>query len=144
MCGIAGCSGNLRHGLDTRVGSRRARYVLVRRMCAASVIVALRTRGSTSILERRKQGFGAPIDVWFRTSPRALFADVLLSARARQRGYFESRFVERLVNEHTAGRRDHAARLWALLVFELWHRRYLDARPDPIPQRPDVPVAVLS
>jgi asparagine synthase (glutamine-hydrolysing) len=98
----------------------------------------------SQILERRKQGFGAPIDVWFRTSPRELFADVLLSARARQRGYFEPRFVERLVHEHTAGRRDHAARLWALLVFELWHRQYLDARPDAIPQRPDVPVAVLS
>ena len=94
-------------------------------MCAASVIVALRTRGSTSILDRRKQGFGVPSDVWFRTSPRELFADELLSA-------------------HAEGRRDHAARLWALLVFELWHRRSLDARPDRIPQRPGVPVAVLS
>jgi asparagine synthase (glutamine-hydrolysing) len=96
------------------------------------------------ILARRKQGFGVPIDVWFRTSPRHLFADVLLSPRARQRGYFEPRFVERLVREHAAGRRDHAARLWALLVFELWHRRYLDARPDPIPQRPEATVAVAS
>ena len=96
----------------------------------------------SQILERRKQGFGAPIDVWFRTSPRGLFADVLLSARARERGYFEPRFVERLVREHAAGRRDHAERLWALVVFELWHRRYLDARQDPFPLQPDVPVAV--
>ncbi len=90
------------------------------------------------ILERPKQGFGVPIDLWFRNSPRELFADVLLSARARQRGYFESRFIERLVREHAAGRRDHAARLWALLVLELWHRRYLDARQDPMPWRPDM------
>jgi asparagine synthase (glutamine-hydrolysing) len=98
----------------------------------------------SQILDRRKQGFGVPIDVWFRTSPRDLFADVLLSPRARQRGYFETRFIERLVREHATGRRDHAARLWALLVFELWHRRYLDARLDTVQQRPDVPVAVGS
>ena len=98
----------------------------------------------SAILERRKQGFGVPIDVWFRTSPRDLFADVLLSTRARQRGYFESRFVERLVREHAAGRRDHSARLWALVVFESWHRRYLDARENPVAQRPDVPVAAGS
>jgi hypothetical protein len=27
-----------------------------------------------------------------------------------------------------SGRRDHTLRLWALVVFELWHRLYLDSR----------------
>jgi asparagine synthase (glutamine-hydrolysing) len=76
------------------------------------------------ILTRRKQGFGVPVGVWFRGGLRELFADVLLSTRARQRGYFEPRFVERLVREHLGGRRD----LWGLVVFELWHREYLDSR----------------
>ena len=53
-------------------------------------------------------------------------ADTLQSARARQRGYFRPRFVDRLVAEHLSGRRDHTSRLWPLLMFELWHRRYLD------------------
>ena len=79
-----------------------------------------------AILERRKQGFGVPLDVWFRGDLRGLFHDVLLSACARQRGYFDARFVERLVREHLAGTRDHTLRLWQLVVFELWHRRYLD------------------
>jgi asparagine synthase (glutamine-hydrolysing) len=80
-----------------------------------------------AILERRKQGFGVPIGVWFRGRLRDLFHDVLLSPTARQRGYFQPRFVERLVDEHLGGRRDHSLRLWQLLVFELWHRRSLDA-----------------
>jgi asparagine synthase (glutamine-hydrolysing) len=96
------------------------------------------------ILDRRKQGFGVPIDVWFRASSRELVADVLRSPRARQRGYFEPRFVERLVREHETGRRDHAARLWALLVFELWHRRYLDARQEASAAPTSVAVAVGS
>jgi asparagine synthase (glutamine-hydrolysing) len=81
-----------------------------------------------AILERRKQGFAVPVGVWFRGGLRELFHDVLLSPRARQRGYFEPRFIERLIREHVTGRRDHTLRLWALVVFELWHRQYIDSR----------------
>jgi asparagine synthase (glutamine-hydrolysing) len=80
------------------------------------------------ILDRRKQGFGVPLSVWFRGGLRNLFADVLLSARARERGYFHPAFIQRLVDEHVSKRRDHTLRLWALVVFELWHQQYLDAR----------------
>ena len=82
------------------------------------------------ILARRKQGFAVPVGGWFRGDLREFFSDVLLSARARERGYFEPRFVERLVREHVTSRRDHALRLWGLVVFELWHREYLDNRPQ--------------
>jgi asparagine synthase (glutamine-hydrolysing) len=81
------------------------------------------------ILARRKQGFAVPVGGWFRGDLREFFSDVLLSQRARQRGYFETRFIERLVREHVTARRDHTLRLWGLVVFELWHRQYLDARP---------------
>jgi asparagine synthase (glutamine-hydrolysing) len=91
-----------------------------------------------SILTRRKQGFGVPIGVWFRNHGlRDLFGDLLLSPRARQRGYFDSRFVVRLVEEHLAARREHTLRLWGLAMFELWHRLYLDtARHDVQPAQP--------
>jgi asparagine synthase (glutamine-hydrolysing) len=83
-----------------------------------------------SILARRKQGFAVPVGGWFRGDLREFFSDVLLSARARERGYFQPRFVERLVREHVTSRRDHTLRLWGLVVFELWHREYLDHRPQ--------------
>ncbi len=78
------------------------------------------------ILERRKQGFGVPLGNWFRGGLTNLFSDVLESARTRQRGYFEPAFVSRLLREHRSGQRNHELRLWQLLVFELWHRQYLD------------------
>jgi asparagine synthase (glutamine-hydrolysing) len=81
------------------------------------------------IVERRKQGFGVPLGVWFRGNLRELFADTLLSAASLQRGYFEPRFIEQQVAEHLAGKRDHTMRLWQLVVFERWHRMYVDARP---------------
>jgi asparagine synthase (glutamine-hydrolysing) len=81
------------------------------------------------ILDRKKQGFGIPLGTWFRGGLTGLFSDVLEAPRTKQRGYFDSRFVSRLLAEHLAGQRDHTLRLWQLLVFELWHRQYLDAAP---------------
>jgi len=86
----------------------------------------LRTLLPDGILARRKQGFGIPIGTWFRGGLTGLFADVLDAPRTRQRGYFEPAFVGRLLREHRSGERDHTLRLWQLLVFELWHRQYLD------------------
>jgi asparagine synthase (glutamine-hydrolysing) len=78
------------------------------------------------ILNRRKQGFGVPLGVWFRGGLTDVFSDVLRSPITRQRGYFAPAFIDRIVGEHLSGKRDHTLRLWQLLVFELWHRRYLD------------------
>jgi asparagine synthase (glutamine-hydrolysing) len=78
------------------------------------------------IINRRKQGFGVPVGVWFRGSLRETFGDVLRSQRARERGYFNQRFIDRLLAEHLSGVRDHSMRLWQLVVLELWHHAYID------------------
>jgi asparagine synthase (glutamine-hydrolysing) len=44
----------------------------------------------------------------------------------RQRGYFRPAEINRLIDEHVSGRRNHDLRLWQLFVFELWHRQYVD------------------
>jgi len=78
------------------------------------------------VLDRRKQGFGVPLDLWFRGNLRELFSDTLLSSACLQRGYFQPAFVRRIVHEHVSGKRDHSLRLWQLVVFERWHRQYAD------------------
>ena len=45
------------------------------------------------------------------------------------RGYFRPDSVERMIREHTEGSFDHAYRLWALLILELWHREWVDGGP---------------
>ena len=86
----------------------------------------LRPMLPAGILDRKKQGFGIPLGTWFRGGLTGLFSEVLDAPRTKQRGYFEPAFVSRLLKEHLAGQRDHTLRLWQLLVFELWHRQYLD------------------
>jgi len=48
--------------------------------------------------------------------------DLLLSSRARARGYFRPDAVEALVHAHDRGTANYAGVLWALLTLELWHR----------------------
>ena len=79
-----------------------------------------------SVLHRKKMGFGVPIGAWFRGELKELAHDVLLDTKAQERGYFRPPAVQRLLDEHQAGKVDHAHRLWALLVLELWHREWLD------------------
>ena len=87
----------------------------------------MRTLLPAGILDRKKQGFGVPLGVWFRGGLTDSSPTCSGRPRTRQRGYFEPAFVDRLVDEHLSGTRDHTLRLWQLLVFELWHRQYLDA-----------------
>jgi len=79
------------------------------------------------LLDRPKQGFAVPLASWFQGRLRDVFSDTLLSHTASSRGYFRRQFVERLVREHLDGTRDHSLRLWQLVVFERWHRQYVDA-----------------
>jgi asparagine synthase (glutamine-hydrolysing) len=82
-----------------------------------------------SIATRPKMGFGVPIDRWFRGELKDELRAVLLDPVALGRGWFRPEEVTRLIDEHADSRRDHAYKLWALLMLELWARRWLDGRP---------------
>ncbi len=77
------------------------------------------------ILSRKKMGFPVPIGKWFREKFQPVIEQYVLSERALQRGIFEPAFVRSLVARHQAGE-NHSERLWALLNFELWQRRFFD------------------
>ena len=77
------------------------------------------------VAARGKTGFGIPLAAWFRGELRDLAGDLLLG----DRGWFERRAVERLLDEHRAGRADHGHRLWTLVMLELWQRTHVDTTP---------------
>ena len=76
------------------------------------------------IARRPKMGFGVPIDRWFRGELLEELRAVLLDPSALARGLFRPEAVATLIEEHAQGRRDHAYRLWALLMLELWFRNH--------------------
>ena len=80
----------------------------------------------SAVLNRPKHGFAVPTDPWFRGELKDFTFSVLLDGRARERGYFNQKVIERLWREHADGRHVWDSQLWLLLNFELWHRQYLD------------------
>jgi asparagine synthase (glutamine-hydrolysing) len=79
-----------------------------------------------AIRTRPKMGFGVPIGRWFREELKDELSGVLLDPACLSRGLFRPEAIRDLVDQHADGRRDHAPRLWALLMLELWFRRHVD------------------
>lgn len=77
------------------------------------------------ILRRPKQGFALPLVHWMRGELKHDLLPILVEPRTLERGYFKRAAVRTLLEEHVRGRRDHSAQIWALLMFELWHRNFL-------------------
>ena len=76
------------------------------------------------IVYRTKRGFSVPIARWLREDLRPLLDEVLDAKTLEQQGIFNPPFVRGLLEEHWSKRNDHRKALWALLCFQLWHRRW--------------------
>ena len=74
-----------------------------------------------SVLEKPKEGFSIPMKHWLRTSLKPMMLDLLSKAALQKHGYFDNQVVARWIQEHLDGRVNHSHRLWALMVFEMWH-----------------------
>jgi len=62
-----------------------------------------------------------------RNEMREMILSILLDPRTLQRGYFDPTGVRRLLDEHFSGRRSRSGAIWRLLIFELWHRNFLES-----------------
>jgi asparagine synthase (glutamine-hydrolysing) len=79
-----------------------------------------------SILTRPKMGFPVPFAAWTRNGWNAPLREVLLDSRTRERGIVDPAAIDRLLQDHAAGRTDGWDRLWMLLNLELWFRTFVD------------------
>jgi asparagine synthase (glutamine-hydrolysing) len=97
----------------------------------------------TGIVTRSKQGFGVPIKHWLRGELGDLAQDLLNSTRARQRGIFNPRFVQGLLQAHASAKHvNYSQAIWALLCLELWFQVYMDEPPLAVEQR--LPAVIAS
>ncbi|MGZ3621872.1 MAG: asparagine synthase (glutamine-hydrolyzing) [Ktedonobacteraceae bacterium] len=79
-----------------------------------------------AILTRKKMGFNVPTGIWFREGQRNLITRLLLSERARDRGYLNDAFVAKLLHDHLEGKTNYQAQLFTLASLELWFRVFID------------------
>ncbi len=78
------------------------------------------------ILYRPKMGFGIPLDRWLRGPLKPLAQELILSARARERGLFAPDFSRFLFERHLTGQSNLQNCLWAMIMLEQWFRTWID------------------
>lgn len=88
---------------------------------------ALRGLLPDDVLDRPKMGFGVPLEVWLRGDLLGFVREILLDRRSVERGILSRANVEKLIAAHASGLVSLTPALWAILVFEVWCRAYLDA-----------------
>jgi asparagine synthase (glutamine-hydrolysing) len=77
------------------------------------------------IISRKKMGFPVPVGAWLRGPFRHVVEEYVQSNRAIERGIFNPGFVNEIVARHNRGE-NHSERLWSLINFEIWQRRFID------------------
>ena len=77
------------------------------------------------ILYRRKMGFGVPISEWLRGGVREYAEDLVLRGGG-SRAFFATDYLEKIWQEHQRGVRNWATELWIVMIFNLWHRRFVE------------------
>jgi asparagine synthase (glutamine-hydrolysing) len=77
------------------------------------------------LVDRPKQGFDVPLEVWLRGPLRDWAEAMLEPSRLSAEGYFDSREVHRLWAEHLSGARNLDFCLWTVLMFQAWSERWL-------------------
>lgn len=89
---------------------------------------SVRSAVPQSIFERKdKMGFPTPLTQWTKGVARDFVRDTLLSDRARQRGLYNSKSVEKALNNES----EFGRVVWGLLCLELWHRIFIDGDMQP-------------
>lgn len=104
---------------------------------------ALRGWLPDEVLDGPKQGFVLPLCQWFRGELGDYAREILLEPAALNRGYFRPNAIRGLLDAHSAGVKDNSRGIWNLLVYELWHQRFID-RFVPVDTRQGHPVDSAS
>jgi len=86
------------------------------------LIRALGDRLPLELLNRPKQGFGVPLELWMRGPLRDFLHDHLLSPAFLSRGMISADRMRNVIEEHDSGRRNNYGILWMLVMLALWLR----------------------
>lgn len=77
------------------------------------------------ILNRNKMGFSIPLIYWLRNELKGFAYQTILNDSDGIKLFFNLAYVKQLLDEHASGKKNHALRIWSLIVFEMWYRRFM-------------------
>ena len=83
-----------------------------------------------NIINRKKQGFSAPDESWYRGENASYIKKLLLGNKTCSSDFINPKFIEKIVYEHTEKRINHRLLLWSFMNFEWWCRIFLNGETD--------------
>jgi asparagine synthase (glutamine-hydrolysing) len=79
-----------------------------------------------SVLRRKKMGFAVPLSQWFRNELKEFAHRVLFTGSSDT--LLNGAITKRIWEEHQSGLRNRSTELWALLMFRLWERQFMNMK----------------
>jgi asparagine synthase (glutamine-hydrolysing) len=77
------------------------------------------------ILKKQKQGFSIPVKNWIKNEIKEYAKEILLGEHEGLK-WFNQRYIQTMFIEHTREKRDNSHKLWAIMIFVLWHKKYIE------------------
>ncbi|MDB5199008.1 MAG: Asparagine synthetase [Chitinophagaceae bacterium] len=77
------------------------------------------------IINRKKQGFSAPDESWYRGENAAYVKELLLGENIASAEFINPAYVKKIIEEHIDHKINHRLLLWSLMCFEWWCRIFL-------------------
>jgi asparagine synthase (glutamine-hydrolysing) len=77
------------------------------------------------LFERPKQGFAIPVADWLRGPLREWAEDLLDEKAMKEQGYLDTHEIRETWKRHLDGQGRHGEALWAVLMFQAWHKRWM-------------------
>ena len=78
-----------------------------------------------SIINRKKQGFSAPDESWYRGENAGYVKKLLLNKKTASADFINPKYMEQIIDEHINKRINHRLLIWSFMNFEWWCRIFL-------------------
>ncbi|MBL7901679.1 MAG: asparagine synthase (glutamine-hydrolyzing) [Bacteroidia bacterium] len=77
------------------------------------------------IINRKKQGFSAPDESWYRGENAEYVKDLLLNNKTFSTEFIQKSYIEKIINQHINHKINHRLLIWSLMNFEMWCQQFL-------------------
>jgi asparagine synthase (glutamine-hydrolysing) len=78
------------------------------------------------IINRKKQGFSAPDESWYRGENADFVKELLLNKKTVSSEFINADYMKKIVHEHINDKINHRLLIWSFLNFEMWCRLFLN------------------
>lgn len=79
-----------------------------------------------AVVDAPKKGFNLPLALWMARDLDGYFDRFMDEDRVVDQGFFNREQLKLLRMEHLSGRRDRSSELFSIIMFDVWHRRYVE------------------